>query len=102
VLIEGPAAVELVAFAERAHRVEPRLVMELGPHGRRALADLNALALDERQRRAEVALQAELVSVAELARRSGYSPRTIRRWAASGRIAAERRGGQWAVDPAAA
>jgi hypothetical protein len=74
----------------------------LGPDGRRALTELIALADSERQRRAEEALQAELIPVTELAQRSGYSARTIRRWAASGRVVAERRGGRWAVAAAAA
>jgi excisionase family DNA binding protein len=42
---------------------------------------------------------AALVTVSQLAERSGYSCRTLRHWAASGRLAARRVGRTWLIDP---
>lgn len=40
-----------------------------------------------------------MVTVAELAEQSGHSCRTLRRWAASGRLTARRAGRTWVIDP---
>lgn len=39
------------------------------------------------------------VTAARLAEDSGWSPRSIRRWAATGRVRAVRVGSQWVIDP---
>ncbi len=41
-----------------------------------------------------------MVTVAQLAELSGFPPRTLRRWAAGGRVRAVRVGTQWLIDPA--
>lgn len=38
-------------------------------------------------------------TVAQLAELSGFSPRTLRRWAAAGRVRAMRAGRTWLIDP---
>jgi excisionase family DNA binding protein len=40
-----------------------------------------------------------MATVAQLAERSGYSCRTLRRWAASGRLTARQVGRVWLIDP---
>jgi hypothetical protein len=40
-----------------------------------------------------------MVRVSQLAERSGYSCRTLRRWAATGRLTARRVGRTWVIDP---
>jgi excisionase family DNA binding protein len=39
------------------------------------------------------------VTVAQLAEQSGHSPRTLRHWAATGRVRAHRAGRTWLIDP---
>lgn len=41
----------------------------------------------------------DMITVAELAEMSGYPTRTLRRWAAGGRLRARRAGRTWLVDP---
>lgn len=40
-----------------------------------------------------------MVTVSQMAERSGYSCRSLRRWAASGRLRARRAGRTWLIDP---
>lgn len=40
-----------------------------------------------------------MVTVSQMAERSGFSCRSLRRWAASGRLRARRAGRTWLIDP---
>jgi hypothetical protein len=73
----------------------------LDPTARAALHDVNALALDQRRRRAEHAWRRELVPIAEAAARLGVPLRTLRARAQRGQVAAVKDDrGRWLIEAA--
>ena len=101
VVLTGPECAALAPLLERVAQTDPGAITARAPLGRHVLHEVNEAARAEHRRRAEAQYQEGLVSVAELAKLTGWSARTIRRWAASGRLPAERRGGRCAVGRAA-
>jgi hypothetical protein len=71
------------------------LLAELHEATRRPVADVG----NEEPPPVSLDLVTGMVTVAQLAEESGHSPRTLRHWAAGGRLVARRVGRTWLVDP---
>jgi hypothetical protein len=99
VLLSPDECLRLAVLADRVVRHDRALLADLGLA--ELLADVNAVALDERRRRAEADWQASLVPITEASARLGVPARTLRARAQRGSIASTKdEHGRWLVEAA--
>lgn len=105
VIVPAELAGPLLPFLVRALAREVRENGALVPEGMlaflRELRDAEGPVADDGQTDdvPETIESAGMVTVAQLAEQSGFPSRSLRRWAASGRVRAVRVGRQWLLDP---